>query len=167
MAEKNNALTADERMEAATKILNDYEAHAGLPTPVSPGSEEELQEYFSMSRDEIERLSAEGCASIAYRLAQYALYIQRLNNRECARLNWAKAVLSESIAKDYSNYSKYTKYEVRVALMAEENTYVDRIQKIINAAQLRLDRLSFLSNNIKYLSEVMIANQRVKKNVGQ
>lgn len=153
---------ATEKMEVVNKALDDYEKEAGLPEPIKPGEEEELQVYFSMSRDEIESLSSKNCAAIAFRLAQYSLYIQRLYNRETSRLSWAKATLSEAISVDLKQYDKFTKHEIKVAQIAKENEFVGKIQSIINYAQQRVDRLYFLSSNIKYLSEVMISNQRVK-----
>jgi hypothetical protein len=154
--------TAKEQMETVVKALDDYEKSIGLPEPITPGTEEELQQYFSMNRDELESLSARDCAAISLRLAQFSLYIQRLYNRETSRLNWAKTTLSESIAKEFGNYSQYTKYDIKVALIAKENEFVRKVQQIINYAQQRMDRLYFLSTNIKYLSEVMQANQRAK-----
>ena len=132
------AQTATERMEVVVKALDDYEKKSGLPEPTNPGTEEELQGYFCMTRDEIEALSPSDCVNIAYRLGQYALYLQRLYNRETAR------------------------HKTKVALICAENEFVHKVNEIVKYSQQRIDRLFFLSNNVKYLAEVMISNQRAK-----
>lgn len=156
------AQTATERMEVVVKALDDYEKKSGLPEPTNPGTEEELQGYFCMTRDEIEALSPGDCVNIAYRLGQYALYLQRLYNRETARHNWAKTTMQEVIAKDLEGHSKWTKHETKVALICAENEFVHKVNEIVKYSQQRIDRLFFLSNNVKYLAEVMISNQRAK-----
>ena len=154
--------TAKEQMDIVCKALDDYEKSSGMPELKAPGSETEMQKYFTMSRDELEALSSRDCAEISFRLAQFSFYIQRLCNRETSRANWATTTLNESVAQELNQFSQYTKFDIKVSLIAKENEYVKKLQSIIKYANQRMDRLSFLSNNIKYLSEVMTANQRAK-----
>jgi DNA-directed RNA polymerase beta' subunit len=44
-------------------------------------AESEINNYLSMNRDEIEKLTPEDCAQISYRLAQFGFYLQRSLNR--------------------------------------------------------------------------------------
>ena len=80
---------AKERLEYVDKALDEYEKSCGLPIIKSPGTEDELNTYLTMNRDEMEKLTPENCAEISARLAQFAFYLQRLHNREKARHIWA------------------------------------------------------------------------------
>ena len=155
-------LTCKERMETVTKALDDYEKNCGLPANTMPCDEEELQGYFTMKRDHIEKLSAEDCSQIAYRLSLVSFYTQRCLNRENARKAWATSNLNEVIGKEAGNYDKYMKYEAKVVLIVGDNSYARGLSDIISYAEQRVQRLTFLATSIKNLSDVMLANQRSK-----
>jgi len=90
------------------KVLDEYESSIGLGrynAQIIP--EEELNLYFAMNRDHIEKLTPEDCAQISYRLGQFAFHIQRTINRELARYNWADESIKETIADDINNYKGY------------------------------------------------------------
>ena len=97
--------TTKEQVEHWDKILDEYESSIGLTKYPEEHSfsKEEFDNYFSMSRDIIEKLTPEDCAQIAYRLAQYYFHIQRTVNRESARYNWAEEVIKETIADELNN----------------------------------------------------------------
>ena len=155
--------TVKERMEIVDQALDDYEKKCGLPAIQIPCDEEELQGYFNMSRDEIEKLSGEDCSQIAYRLSLVSFHLQRCINREEARISWAKSILDGVLAKESGNYDKYMKYDVRFALIKESNSYAKSLGKIMSYAQQRVGRLTFLATSVRNLSEVMLANQRSKR----
>jgi hypothetical protein len=155
-------LTIKERMAVVTQSLDDYERSCGLPTHQAPCDEQELQSYFNMNRDHIEKLSAEDCSQIAYRLSLVSFYMQRCLNRENSRKAWATANLSEVIGKEAGSFDKFTKHEVKVALITANNSYARGLADVISYAEQRVQRLTFLATSIKNLSDVMLANQRSK-----
>ena len=76
--------TAKEELQYWDSILDEYENGLNLPNyqiAISAFGAEEINQYLSMNRDVIEKLSPEDCAQIAYRLGQYSLYMQRTINR--------------------------------------------------------------------------------------
>ncbi len=157
--------TAQEQIEQIEQILNEYESSNGIPSIRPPGETEEFDDYFSMNRDIIEKLSAEDCAQIAYRLGQFSYHLQRIHNREQARLAATQKLLDHVVAKNIHNYEKrILKYEVKVSLIAQENNYAMSLTKVINHAEQRVLSLTFLSNTVKNLSDIMIENQRIKRN---
>jgi hypothetical protein len=147
--------TAKERMGLVDKALDEYEQQSHLPSLTAPGKESELGEYLSMSRNIIEKFTTDECGRISYRLSQFSFYIQRLYNREQARMIWAKDRLNQEIAKAVGNYDKYTKHEVKVALLIAENTYADSLNSIIIYAEQRSARLKELAGELKHMSNVM------------
>jgi len=158
--------TAKERLEEIDTILNEYEAKIGLPEFKPPGDEQELQDYLNYNRDHIEKLSAQECALIAYRLAQFAFHIQRAFNKEQSRMIWAKAHLDRTISGKLEEYSKYMKYEMKVASVVKEDSSAQALDAIMIYAKQRAERLTFLATSIKHLSDVMLANQRAKTKFG-
>jgi hypothetical protein len=143
-------------------ILDQYEQSLGLPiykNDLLP--ENELNEYLTMSRDTIEKLGPEDCAQISYRLAQFSFHIQRTINREIARYNWAEETIKETIANEINNYKGYG-YIEKSAQAIKHNDKASSINNIKKFAKQRSDRLSYLANCIKNLSDILLSVQRNK-----
>jgi hypothetical protein len=154
--------TIDERMKQLDEALDKFEKDAAIPDNTAPGPETELQEYLQMDRNDIERLNGADCAAIAYRLAQFSFYIQRMINRDKARITWVKTQLARFVTSD-SDYDKFRKFEVAVELLGKTNTAVARLSVLLRWAQQRVDRLEYTATGLKTLSDIMVTNQRAKR----
>lgn len=156
-------MNTKEQVAEWDRILDDYELNIGLGKYNENHSfaSEELNEYFSMSRDGIEKLTPEDCAQIALRLAQYSLFLQRTINREIARHNWAEESIKESIADEINSYKGYGYIEKSIQAI-KHNDKASGLNKIKKYAKQRIDRLSYISNNIKNLSDILIMVQKTK-----
>lgn len=156
-------MNTKEQVEQWDKVLDEYESSIGLGrySEVHNFAESELNSYFTMSRDMVEKLTPEDCAQISYRLAQYAFFIQRTLNREIARHNWAEESIKESIADEINNYKGYGFLEKSLQAI-KHNEKATSLNKIKKYAQQRMDRLSYLANSIKNLSDIILAVQRTK-----
>jgi hypothetical protein len=67
--------TAKDELSEWDKILDEYEKSIGLPvyqSEVLP--ETELNQYLTMSRDALEKLTIEDCGQISYRLSQFSFH---------------------------------------------------------------------------------------------
>lgn len=155
--------TTKEQVEQWDKVLDEYETSIGLGkyNDVHSFTEGELNEYFTMSRNVVEKLTPEDCAQISYRLAQYAFFIQRTLNREIARHNWAEETIKETIADEINNYKGYGFLEKSLQAI-KYNDKASSLNKIKKYAQQRMDRLSYLANSIKNLSDIILSVQRTK-----
>jgi hypothetical protein len=167
MESETNIVTAKDKLNRIDQILDAYEQKVGLPSCKSPGTEEELNQYLNMDRTSMESLDMMGCAEIGYRLSQYAFYIQRLFNRETARVIWAKQELTDVISKSLVEYDKYMKFDTKVALIIKENGYANSVQKIVIYAEQRAKRLEFLSTSIKNIGEAMKSMQLAKSQMSR
>lgn len=159
--------SAKEDLQHWDKILDEYEKSLALPEyAASYGvSEQEINTYLSMSRDEIEKLSPEDCAQIAYRLGQFAFHIQRTINREIARQNWSEETIKETIADELNNYKGYGYVEKSLQAI-KHNEKAQALNSIKKFAKQRTDRLSYIANSLKNLSDIMLSIQRAKVNHG-
>jgi hypothetical protein len=151
-----------EELQYWDQILDEYEKGIGMPVYSEVAFQEiELQEYLTMNRDAIEKLSPEDCAQISMRLSQFAFHIQRTINREQARHNWAEETTKEVIANELNNYKGYGYLEKSYQAI-NGNEKAASLNKIKKYAKQRIDRLSFLANNVKNLSDILLSIQRTK-----
>lgn len=151
-----------EEIQEWDNILDQYENNLGLPIyKDNVFSESELENYLTMSRDVLEKFHPEDCAQIAYRLAQYSFYIQRTCNREIARHNWAEETIKDVIADEINNYKGYGFVEKSLQAI-KHNDRAYKLNKIKKYAKQRMDRLAYLANSIKNLSDILISVQKIK-----
>lgn len=154
--------TSKEEVQYWDSILDEYENSIGLPAyNNSCMSESELNEYLSMNRDTIEKLTPEDCAQIAYRLSQFSFHIQRTLNREAARFNWAEESIKEIIADEINQYKGYGYIEKSLQAI-KHNDKASTMNNIKKYAKQRMDRLSYLATSVKNLSDIILAVQKTK-----
>jgi hypothetical protein len=123
--------------------------------------ENELNEYLTMDRDVLEKLGPEDCAQISYRLCQFSFHIQRTLNREIARYNWAEESVKQVIADEINNYKGYG-YLEKSEQAIKHNEKANSLNNIKKFAKQRSDRLSYLANGLKNLSDILLSIQRNK-----
>lgn len=154
--------TAKEELQYWDTILDEYEKSISLPSYNANNlAESELNEYLSMNRDSIEKLSPEDCAQIAYRLCQFSFHIQRTINREIARHNWSDETIKETIADEINNYKGYGYIEKSLQAI-KHNDKAQSLNNIKKYAKQRIDRLSYLANCVKNLSDIILSVQKTK-----
>ncbi len=152
--EQELAIKQDNQVEKWDKILDEYEKGTGLPPFLAPGEETELQGYLSMNRDHMEKLDEEDCKIIAFRLGQFSFHLQRAQNREIARLNWAKSTIKTNLAHAVTNYKAYS-YEERLYQATKDDDAAKKLNQVAIYAQQRSDRLNFLAKSMQNLSDIM------------
>lgn len=149
-------MNAAELLKQRDQILDEYEKSVGLPQYVKQESVDELEKYLNLDRDVIEKLDADNCASISYRLSGFGFNLQRAQNRENSRISWAKNEIKQTIAPLVNNYKGYS-YEERAAQAIKENEHASKLNSIMMYAQQRADRLNFLSRSIQNMSDILKA----------
>jgi len=158
--------SSKEELQHWDKILDEYENSIGLSEySQNVINNEEINKYTTMTRDEIEKLNPEDCAQISYRLSQFSFYLQRSINREIARYNWAEESIKDVIADEINNYKGYGYIEKSLQAI-KHNEKASGLNNIKKYAKQRSDRLQYLANNIKNLSDVMLSIQKFKVKSG-
>ncbi len=157
-------MNSKEQVEYWDKILDEYENSIGF-NPYNNVFQHNMEQYFSMTRDDIESMSPEDCAQVSYVLDNFAFHIQRSINREIARVNWAEDSIKEVIADEINNYKGYGYIEKSLQAI-KHNDKASSLNKIKKYAKQRSDRLSYLANNIKNLSDIMLSVQKAKAKHG-
>jgi hypothetical protein len=158
----NKSMTAKDEVSYWDNILDEYENSIGLPRyQASVLSESELNQYLTMSRDEIEKLTPEDCGQIAYRLSQFSFHTQRTINREQARYDWAEDTIRSIIADEINSYKGYG-YIEKSSQAIKHNDKANAIDKIKKYAKQRLNRLSYLATSINNMSNILLNVQKLK-----
>lgn len=160
--ETPKSMTGKEEISYWDSILDEYEKSIGLPRyRPEVVSESELNDYLTMSRDEIEKLTPDDCCQIAYRLGQFSFHTQRTINREHARFDWAEETIKSVIADEINNYKGYGYIEKSLQAI-KHNSRAFSLDKIKRYAKQRIDRLSYIANSINNLSNILINIQKNK-----
>lgn len=134
-------------------ILDDYESIQGLSNLTNPGTNNDLNSYLTMDRSQLKALSLTDCSEIAYVLAEYSFYVQRLYNKESATLYWAEKQLLELTCTKLDQFDKYMKHDIKLHCIAKENDVVNKILRIISYGKQVMERLSFLSTRLNNMAE--------------
>lgn len=150
MSQENSGQISSEQLD---KILDEYNSNNKVGAAFSSG---EVSEYLNMTRDQIESMSREDRCTASIQLSQYAIYLQRLVNREKARLSWSNAIINKLGAAHWEQFDKFLSYEIKIAKISKEYDLMDKSIKIRNHAQIRIDELDSVANLIKHLSDMMM-----------
>lgn len=162
MGEYHKVMNTKDTVQEWDNVLDEYEKSIGIGTYASNiFSEDELNLYFQMPRNQIEKLTPEECVEIAYRLGQFSLHIQRTINRELARVNWAEELIKETIADELNSYKGYGYVEKSIQAI-KHNDKASALNRIKRYAKQRSDRLQYIANSIKNLSDIMMTVSKTK-----
>ena len=154
--------TITEQMDKIQTVLDEYEKSVGLNINYHENSFDDIDTYMNMDRTALNKLMPEDCAEISYRLSQQSFFIQKAINKEQSRITWAKGYINTIVAKEISSYDKWIKHESKVCLICENNSVANMLQKIVQFAQQRVDRLSFYTNGLHSLSHAIESVGRAK-----
>ncbi len=152
----------DKRVAEVDKMLEDYEKSLGLPLTTNLTIENEATRLLSVGQTEIRRMTGLECAESATILFNFAFSLQRATNREQGRINWAERSIMKMIAPRIKMQSAAT-FEERKLLAIKENDLAEKLSQITNQAQLRADRIAFLSTKVENLARSFGNLQQTKR----
>lgn len=148
--------------EQLDKLLEEYDNSLGL-SPVR--QLDGVDQFLELNVEDIQRYTPEECVEAAAKLAQYAITIQRVINKESCRVKWCSAIIDRICAREWNNYDQYMKANLKVESIARGNDAVNKLIKLRNNAQVKMENLFNISSLIKYYSDVMIEGARTKRRI--
>lgn len=89
-----------------------------------------VEEAFIMSHEDFLLLTSEEAASYAFKLTQYILFLRKDLDKNRVRSEWCSDVINRILAKTYSSYSEYMKYEVRKQSIMLDNSYALKVHEL-------------------------------------
>lgn len=141
--------TAKDQLAELDTILDEYVNRVGVRLVVDHS---EADEFMSMSRADMKRLSPEDCGEGAYLLSRMAGYIQEQLNKDLARVEWAERKISfiaNVSARQYGN----NQYEERKMAAIRENEFTRKLYAIATYAKQRSIRLSYLPARLESMAQ--------------
>lgn len=156
-------MNTSEQIDRINEILDEYEATHGIVSPDASHNLEHIERFINMPYKQTQALTPEECAEGAYLLSQYSYFVQKEQNKQIALNNWAIAKLNDMLCNEIVNFAGIAKHEVKVASLIKENHVAEKLSKIIRHSESIMNRLNFLSSNIKHMSDMLINIQRAKR----
>lgn len=117
------------------------------------------EEYMNLSSRDLDKMTPSECASAAYTLSQYAMYIRIRANKIRAVKTWAEKSLSMLATKYNKEFGQYDHRDYKIEFMAVNDSYGVELFKIITD-------LTALSNTYYGLSEDINKMSDTLKNLG-
>lgn len=145
---KSSNQSVKEKMDYVDKVLDEYESSNKIKVNVP----NEAEKYLNIELDELRKLSIVELAEASYILSRFSLYIQKLYNKEMTRVAWAEHNITRCITKILSQYNAPSREERR-HLAILDNEAAKKLDDIRNYAQLRSNRLAFISSKIVEVSK--------------
>lgn len=146
-------------LKNAQEILDEFESIYQIRKVELPSN---LDEIWSIGYDILQQLSVDELAHYSFILAQYSLYIQKIYNKESSKYLWLENKIQDITCDKLSQYDQYTKYEVKLRLIARENEPLRKLLGLLNFTKQKMTRLEFIPSSIKTLSDKLDNIQRMK-----
>jgi hypothetical protein len=123
----------------------------------------EIDKAMSMTESQLRSMCGEDCAVYGYKLQQFALYIQKEQNRHKNVARWAKHYMDIVVSKDMANYSDYASYETKVNAIKEANSFAKALNKIYITSISHADELDFVATRINGMAQTLKDLQYAKR----
>ncbi len=141
------------RVNILNSFLDNYDNSVGLGKIYF---DDRVQEYLTLTYEELNSYDAEECNIAAYTLERYALYLQKEINRNQAKYNWALENIVKIIGKIGNNYGdKWTKYEMRRSMVINDNEYAEALNSLAMEMNIKITELSYITKNISSISNTL------------
>ncbi len=150
-----------DKHDKVQKLLQDYPIKVGLGS-LAPNND--VQKFLTVTQSEIRRMSAEECGEASVILNQAATYIQLEINRVQADIDWCEQYIHFLISDTIANCgSQYTPFEYRKEIAIKQNDVATKLKSIVVQAQLRLQVLSYMPNQLRATSLSFSNLQQTKR----
>lgn len=151
------------KLKLRNEALDKFEARCGLPSGETVDFSDELEEYLLMTRDVLEKQSADSLYSMAARISQIIFFLQRSCNREDATHRWAEEELVRATATEMAQMDSYKGKENNLALVCKQNSAANELKQMSVYAKQRSIRLNGLADRLSSFAmnlSMMAKNKR-------
>lgn len=138
--------------------LDAMEAKIGLPSEIDI---ENAEEYLNLSRDALYKLSADACGIAAYKLGQFALSLQKYNNRYTAIVNWLDENIRFVVAKETEGIKAFGHKERETIAIANSPVALE-LYRIKAEKKLMADNTNFLTSRVSALADTLLDMKKSK-----
>jgi hypothetical protein len=140
-------------------MLDEYEKSLSLPKFVELKNNEVIK-LLDVKKEVLEKMSIQECAEAALVLGSFSFYLQRSYNREYAKAQWADQKIKEIISGKENQYRG--SWESQYYQAIRENKVAEKLLNAKKHAESRCNRINYLANNVKHMSDLYINMQKAK-----
>ncbi len=138
---------AEAKQKVATEKLDEFEVTQGLPETISFKAVNEATRLLAIEPAVILKMSKEEKEQASIILRLYSFHLQRLANREQAKVTQAKEGINKAIRGIVAGCKGYS-FDERKLVAIAGNDAAQKYDQLRVQAQLKLDRLSYLSMKV-------------------
>ncbi len=121
---------------------------------IKPKVEPIIEEALNLSYEQLKNIHYEECEILSYKLTQYSIYLQSVQNRYTNIKKWAENSINIVCAKEHNNYGdKYTKYEEKKNLIINYNLYAKALYNVFMIYSSKEQELYSISQKVQSLSQ--------------
>lgn len=136
---------------ALESLLDEFDRSIKLNQATAP--REELGPFLVINRDEIAKYDPEECLEVSIILTQYAIFLQRVMNREVARLKACTTQINRLCARHWNSYDKYTPKEIKYNLICAEESRLEKMLKLQTRIEAYIAEIEGLATLVKACSD--------------
>ena len=125
--------------------------------------ENEAKRILQIHPEVLKRMTRSECGEAAVVLIQFAFHLQRASNRQQSRIRWAEETVKKIIAPTLGQQKGYS-YEERRIQAVRQDEAAQKTDDIRVKAQLRMERINYLSTKAEAMSKALTALQHSKQN---
>lgn len=156
------ALTIEERLNQVETGLDSFELTNSLPAHCPLEVENESKRLLELTPSVLKSMTAPQCGEASYALQQFSFYLQKAVNKEQSRITWAEESIKRIISPILNQVTGIS-YDERRTKAICQNDAAQKLDKIRVEAQLRLSRISFLSQKVEMLAKAMMNVQMSRR----
>lgn len=139
----------DAKLAEFESTLSETERRAGILYVNKPLK---IEEYLSLTEDEISKLSYHECSTIRWSLTQHSLYVQKMINRANAIKFWSSRNLDIVVSQEIEYDGTFFKHEVIRDKIIKRNSYAKALHDIFMNEQAKIEILNNTAQLIKDVS---------------
>jgi hypothetical protein len=116
----------------------------------------EYIEPANMSMSDLKNLPHDDLYNYAYLLQGYATYLQDEVNKHQTIVNWCNNEIEILVQKHREDFGQYTKHEQRRYQLIADNSYVAKVNEMLQVATARLTSLNGKVWELKQKSTILL-----------
>lgn len=115
-----------------------------------------IETYLNLTRDQIESFSSSQALSASAIILQYAIHLQKQENRERARVSWCESHINSLCGIHWNKFDQYMPKDIKIAKIAEEYESVSKLIEIHRHSTARMNEIAGLTNIVRYYGNIFL-----------
>ena len=113
-------------IDGLLEYLEEYSTSKSLVTAsVNP----QVESIINLSEEELKSLTQEECLFKAFILSGYCGYVQKIENKHKAKLNWCQSLMYKLVVDNEDLFTKYMKWDQKLHVLAANDEFANTVMQ--------------------------------------